>query len=273
MPKCKKCGKWTLFQKLNSDGLCKECEEEIIKSKRLKNIKEKQNLAYKELDNLPSFQITLCNIKRKRRSLSELTNIRFSNITQKGNYDDFVTIDTETTGLSVAKNKIIEIGAIRFHKEKPISQFHTLINPQTPIPPEASQINHIYYADVKNAPAIYQVLPSLENFVKDSNIVGHNLIFDLKFITKAGSNLIDTKRKYYCTLKQSEKILKHPKMKWDKEFENYEPDYTCDYDVEDYKLNTLCSYYNIIIPRQHRATSDAIATGKLFLKLINEKRE
>ena len=41
MPKCKKCGKWTLFQKLNSDGLCKKCEEEVIKSKRLKIQMEK----------------------------------------------------------------------------------------------------------------------------------------------------------------------------------------------------------------------------------------
>lgn len=272
MPKCKKCGKWILFQKLSSDGLCKNCQEEVIRLQRLKRITEKQNLAYKELDSLPSFPVVLCNIKRKRRTLSELDNIKFSNITPKGNYNSFVAIDIETTGLSTAKNKIIEIGAIRFKDKKPIEQFHTLVNPKIQIPPEASQINHIYDTDVKNAPTICQVFPSLENFIKDSNIVGHNLIFDLKFITKAGSYIIDTRRKYYCTLKQSEKILKRPKMRWNKEFEEYEPNYDRDYDVEDYKLGTLCSYYNIIIPKQHRATSDAIATGKLFLELVNEKQ-
>ena len=43
-------------------------------------------------------------------------------------------------------------------------------------------------------------------------------------------------------------------------------------DVLDYKLETLCEYYDIIIPMKHRATADAIATGKLFLKLIEEKQ-
>ena len=45
-----------------------------------------------------------------------------------------------------------------------------------------------------------------------------------------------------------------------------------DYDVYDHKLGTLCEYYHIFQPDQHRAVADAFATGKLFLKLVEEKQ-
>ena len=46
-----------------------------------------------------------------------------------------------------------------------------------------------------------------------------------------------------------------------------------DYDVEDYKLVTLCDYYSIRDNNvsEHDACSDALATGMLFKKLVDEK--
>ena len=102
--------------------------------------------------------------------------------------------------------------------------------------------------------------------------MAHNLEFDLKFLYYSGSTIIESKRKYFDTLTQAKKMLKKPKMKYDKEFGIWEEDYDKDYDVLDYKLETLCEYYDITIPMKHRATADAIATGKLFLKLIEEKQ-
>ena len=44
-------------------------------------------------------------------------------------------------------------------------------------------------------------------------------------------------------------------------------DYDSDYDIENYKLETLCDYYKITIANAHRADADALATGDLFLRL------
>ena len=44
-----------------------------------------------------------------------------------------------------------------------------------------------------------------------------------------------------------------------------------EYDVENYKLTTLCDYYYIYRNDAHRSLSDCYATFKLFMELLNEK--
>lgn len=121
-------------------------------------------------------------------------------------------------------------------------------------------------------PYFGQVVESLQEFIGEDNLVGHNLPFDLKFVVRYGINLGSTKRKYYDTLQIAKHTLKKVKEKWDKEFEMYQPDYESDYDVEDYKLTTLCNYYGIALCGAHRALADCYATG-LLLKALAEDRE
>jgi DNA polymerase-3 subunit alpha (Gram-positive type) len=227
-------------------------------------------LAKQELSDLPRYEIKLSSEKRPRQTGFEA--VPFSNITPKGKYDEFVVFDTETTGLSPSKDRIIELAAVRFVDGKPTEVFETFINPEREIPQEVTSISHITNEMVCDAPSVSQVLPSFEAFVGKSALVAHNLEFDLKFLYYSGSTILDTKRKFFDTLEQAKKMLKKPKMKYDKEFEVWAEDYDSDFDVCDYKLETLCGYYKINIPMQHRAAADAIATGKLFLSLIEEKR-
>lgn len=262
MPKCKSCGKFRLFLKLDTKGFCKECAERDAKRKQ--HIKWLNDEAKRELEDLPRYPITLSDAKLAHRLVSDLDDIDFTNITPKGIYNEFVVFDTETTGLSAARDKIIELAAIRFVNGQPREVFETFVNPGCAVPAEAAQVNHITDDMLADAPTIAQVLPAFDAFVGKSNIVAHNLTFDLKFVHHAGSTLIDTKRKYYCTYEQSKKLLKGPKYK------HGELDYS-DYDVYDHKLGTLCEYYHIIIPEQHRAAADAMATGKLFLALVDER--
>ena len=204
---------------------------------------------------------------------SEPLECKHSTLTARTNLDEFVVIDTETTGLHKGKDKILELGAVRFVGGKPVEIFETLVNPGRPIPKEVTAINHITDDMVSGCPTIREVLPAFDRFVGASNVVGHNLDFDLGFILKAGRRMAHTKRRYYCTLEQSKKILKTPKRKWDSDINAYVKDIDGDWDVEDCKLNTLCEYYGIVAPDAHRASADAYVTGQLLLCLADSKKE
>ena len=240
------------------------------KQRREEYLQQKSKEAQDELEALPRYSIAISTETRKRNTGYEEP--IFSNITPKGKYGEFVVFDTETTGLAPSRDRIIELAAIRFVSGVPTEIFETFITPEKPISPEASAINHVTDEMVAEAPTISQVLPSLESFVGKSPLVAHNLAFDLKFIYYSGSNIIDTPRKYFDTLKISQKMLKRPKSQYDKELEMWETGYDSDYDIHDYKLETLADYYNITFPCKHRAAADAIVTGKLFLGLINDKQ-
>lgn len=290
MARCKVCNRFGLFLKLNN-GVCKQCEDaeatkqeaeikrkkelqkkkdEEIKRRREEHLRNLQLEAKEELDSIPLFTIELSAEKRKRNTGYEV--IPFSNITPKGKYAEFVVFDTETTGLTPSKDRVIELAAVRFVDGKPVERFETLINPEREIPAEASAVNKITNEMVADAPTMSQILPAFESFVGSSNLVAHNLEFDLKFMFYSGCSVMETKRKYFDTLEQASKLLKKPKKKYDKEFGDYEIDYEKDFDVYDYKLETLCEYYGIVIADKHRAVADALATGKLFCSLIEEKQ-
>lgn len=256
-----------------ASGIIKEDSPEEIerKKRREEYLRKKVLTAQNELDSLPRYTIELSNEPRKRRTgYEELT---FSNITPKGKYPEFVVFDTETTGLSPAKDRIVELSAIRFVNGIPTEIFETFINPEREISPETTAINHITNDMVADAPTISKVLPSFEAFVGKSPLVAHNLEFDIKFLYYSGSIITDTPRKYYDTLAQSQKMLKKMKHKYNREYGIWEQDYDKDWDVIDYKLGTVAEYFDITFPCQHRASGDAMVAGKVFLKLIEKKQK
>ena len=73
----------------------------------------------------------------------------------------FVVVDLETTGLNPDEDKIIEIGAIKFVDGVETETFETLVNPGMPIPDFITRLTGIKDEDVKDAPAIDEVLASI----------------------------------------------------------------------------------------------------------------
>ena len=203
---------------------------------------------------------------------SEALEYNHTSLTSRSNLDEFVVIDTETTGLNKSQDKIVELAAVRFKNGKAAEIFETLVNPGKPIPADVSAINHITDDMVADCPTIEQVMPAFDRFVGASAVAGHNLDFDLGFILAAGSRIDHIKRKYYCTYEQAKRILKKPRRKWDAELQTYIEDFDSDWDVENHKLGTLCAYYGIVAPDQHRASADAYVTGQLLLHLAEERK-
>lgn len=123
----------------------------------------------------------------------------------------YVAFDFETTGLYPEKDRIVEIGAVRFTSRGPSERFKTFLDPGIPIPLSASEIHGITDDMVRGMPAISTVLPRFIDFIGDSALVAHNINFDKAFLDTAMVNnglkplqnpMIDT-----CTL--SRKVLKH----------------------------------------------------------------
>ncbi len=238
---------------------------------RIKSNAEFQN----ELLSIEDCPVELIDSTIQKLNVSDIRELKLSNITAKTNYEKigtFVVIDTETTGLNCGQHSIIEIAAILFENWKPKLKFETLLKPSAPIPYDITNLTGITNDMVACAPRFAQIADSLLKFISSYNLVGHNLTFDLKFLYKNGLDFYSKKRKYFDTLSISQKVLKKPSYKWDKDLESYEINYDRDYDVENHKLDTLCDYYSIRDNDfAHRALSDAYATGILFQKLVKER--
>ena len=96
--------------------------------------------------------------------------------------DDIVVLDTETTGLNVRENELIEIAAARMRNREIVERFDTFVHPGRPIPPEITELTSITNADVANAPTSVEAVRMLADFAQGAPIVAHNAAFDRSFI-------------------------------------------------------------------------------------------
>ena len=96
--------------------------------------------------------------------------------------NEFVAIDTETTGLSATRNEIIEVSAVRYRYGHAVGAYETLIKPSTPVNPFVSILTGITNKKLKDAPSADDVIFPLLNFIGSSVLVGHNIGFDLQFL-------------------------------------------------------------------------------------------
>lgn len=97
---------------------------------------------------------------------------------------DVVVLDTETTGLDVQHDRIVQIGAVRLTGENPAEthSYSQLVNPGVPIPKLSSRVHGIDDADVANQPGFAEVVAGLVEFIAGQVVVGHSIHFDLAML-------------------------------------------------------------------------------------------
>ena len=85
-----------------------------------------------------------------------------------------VFVDIETTGISIANDRIVEISMLKIYPDgkEEIKTFR--INPTIPIPPKTSEIHGIYDEDVKNEPVFADLADEIALFLKDFDLAGYN---------------------------------------------------------------------------------------------------
>lgn len=97
----------------------------------------------------------------------------------------FVAFDLETTGTKPAKDRIVEIGAVRFDGDQPVASYGTLVDPGIPIPAGASAVNGISDEMLRGQPRIESVLGGFADFCGNLPLVAHNAPFDFGFLLEA----------------------------------------------------------------------------------------
>lgn len=85
-----------------------------------------------------------------------------------------VFFDLETTGIDVAKDKIVEISLIKVFPDGQKEIKTRRINPGMPIPKAASDVHGIYDEDVKDCPEFGNVAKSLGEWLKGCDLGGFN---------------------------------------------------------------------------------------------------
>jgi DNA polymerase-3 subunit epsilon len=135
-----------------------------------------------------------------------------------------IVFDTETTGLPLPETaplesqpRIIEFAAIKLdHDMNEMERLEFLVNPEIPIPKEASAVNNITDDDVKDKPPFVGYYNELCNFFNgNSDIYAHNLAFDMKMLVFELKRLgyehkFPYPHNHFCTVELSRPLLQNP---------------------------------------------------------------
>ncbi len=85
-----------------------------------------------------------------------------------------VFFDLETTGTNITHDRIVEISLIKVMPDGTEIEKTRRINPEMPIPAEATAVHHITDEDVANEPTFRQIAASLAELIRGCDIAGFN---------------------------------------------------------------------------------------------------
>ncbi|WP_366921876.1 hypothetical protein MFMK1_002294 [Metallumcola ferriviriculae] len=111
-------------------------------------------------------------------------------------YPAVVVLDVETSGLDPKGDCIIEVGAVKLQQGEIVDRYHSLIFFDGDLSTPISQLTGISSAELKDAPSWGEVHGDLGKFCGSSVVAGHNIAFDVGFLSAAGfttsAGIIDT---------------------------------------------------------------------------------
>lgn len=166
--------------------------------------------------------------------------------------ENYIVFDTETTGLDPNNNEIIEYSFLKYENHKLVDKLSSLVKPSTPIPEFITKITNISNDMVNDALPIDDNLDSIVEFINNQVIIGHNILFDIKFL---------------------ESTIKRSPLELDRVHIDYIDTVSlarkCFPEVSNHKLETLKNYLNIDNV-SHRSESDCEVTQIVYMKCVEK---
>lgn len=195
------------------------------------------------------------NLKRGRK-ISKLADKRFEFIYDADiKENEYIVLDTETTGLNPQKDEILSIGAVRVRDGKIITSesFEIFIKPVRDISHESIKIHHIIPSDLENEVSINQALEELLFFVGNLPIVGYYISFDI--------NILNTYLKRFIGSTLHNEAIELSSMYYKRYRKKSAHEFV------DLKFDTIMDRLDLPKLGKHDALNDAIMSAMMFLKL------
>ncbi len=171
--------------------------------------------------------------------------------------DNLVVYDTETTGLDLSKDEIVQLSAIKMNADgKIIDTLDLMVEPSVEIS-KAAQETHgfdLEYIQGHGGIDAKSALEQFSSFVEGCVLVGHNsAAYDKPLVSR---QLKDN------ALPALDILAEYDTLVIAKQFYPH---------LENYKLSTLCETFGIINECAHNALGDITATGQCLVQMLKEK--
>lgn len=162
--------------------------------------------------------------------------------------DDYVLVDIETTGFSPIKDDIIEIGAIKVQNNQIMEKYDQLIKINRILAPFTTKLTGITDEMLQTGKEISEVLKDFINFTGKDIIIGHNVTFDLGFLSYNCKKYLNynLNNDYVDTLCIARKLVPNS---------------------INYKLGTLANLFNVSYKGAHRGLKDVEITYEVYNNL------
>ncbi len=165
---------------------------------------------------------------------------------------EFVSFDTETTGLSPIAARLVELSGVKFRlSDNRVETFSQLIDPECEIPYEATAVHGITQEMVAGCPTTSQVVPQFFEWINNSQavLVAHNAPFDVGFLRVAFAKLKLALPEHYVldTLTMSRQLLT---------------------DAPNHQLGTIVQFLELEQGGYHRALADSHHVRNILTRLI-----
>jgi len=173
---------------------------------------------------------------------------------------EVVSIDCETTGLNTRKDDIVTIAAIRIRGARILTseRFEAIVKPSVRLSPDAIKIHRLREQDVAEGRPIEEALPELLRFIGSRPLVGFYLEFDVAMLNRHMRRLLGID-------------LPNPQIEVSGTY--YELKYGDAPPGTEVDLRFMSLLADLGLPAldQHDATSDALMTAMMHLKLEDLK--
>ena len=173
--------------------------------------------------------------------------------------DEWITLDCETTGLDVRKDKIISIGAVRIVGKRLLTsqRLELLVRPERAIAANSVRVHHLRESDVAHGLAPEQAMRQLMDFIGSRPLVGYFLEFDVAMLNREIWLMLG--------VRLPQRKIEVSEMYYD--FKNRQlPAHQRGGNI-DLRFATMMKDLGLPVRDAHDAINDAVMAGLAFLKL------
>ena len=173
--------------------------------------------------------------------------------------NDFVVFDTETTGLSVFDDDVVQIAAVRVRDGKVVDELNLFIETSRPIPEMLGEVPNPLIEEYAHQPHLApdEAFRQFVEFARDAEILGHNATYDYQIMEH-------NMQRYAPSLSM--------KRLWPRYFDSLKLIRLLKPRLRSYKLKSLLETLGLEGQNSHLANDDIMATLSLVNFCYDEAR-